>query len=177
MNLHYLPTEVISSIDVVNLPPVKSRTETVGSVSLHIYAGDALDRSSMRQAQYDIVYSNSVIEYVGSLRSQRNMAAVIQDLGHHYWVQTPAKSFPLEPHFYLPFFPYLPLSVRTLLHTRYDLGFMKKNENWLEARIDCEETRLLTRAELQSIFVGCQILEEKMLGLCKSYIATNMVIR
>jgi hypothetical protein len=175
MNAEYLPSGLIRSIDVVNLPPVKASTEMCAGVTLNVYAGDALDKSSVRQSKYDVVYSNSVIEHVGGLRSQQKMAAVIEELGTYYWVQTPAKSFPVEPHFYVPFFPYLPLSMRTLLHTRYDLGFMRKNENWLEARIACEETRLLTLAELQAIFTNGSVIKENLFGICKSYIATNMI--
>ena len=114
---------------------------------------------------------------VGDLRAQKALADTMRETGTYYWVQTPSRSFPIEPHFYFPFFAYLPLSLRTFLHQRFSLGFMDRNPNWLEARMTCEQTRLLTRAELAAIFDGCRILEERLLGVCKSYVATNMVER
>lgn len=78
----------------------------------------------MRRSSYDLVYSNSVIDHVGNLRAQQQMARVVQKLGTHYFLRTPAKPIPLEPHFYVPFFAYLPLSVRTHLYCRANLGFM-----------------------------------------------------
>ncbi len=174
MNLQYIPRGLIKCIDVVNLPPRKDKTQTLAGIVLHNYAGSALDRSSLRQDQYDVVYSNSVIEHVGNLRSQKSMANIVQEIGQYYWIQTPAKSFPIEPHFYFPFFAYLPLSLRTLLHEHFQLGAMRRNPNWIDARMTCEETRLLTRSELQRIFEGCEILTERLFGLDKSYIATNM---
>ncbi|HEX3871358.1 MAG TPA: hypothetical protein VHV77_13025, partial [Pirellulales bacterium] len=123
---------------------------------------------------YDFIFSNSVIEHVGNLRSQHQMAKVIEEVGTYYWVQTPAKSFPLEPHFYFPFFAYLPLGVRTFLYRNMKLGFMGKEREWLKAKMACEETRLLTKKEFEALFSSCRIIREKVLSLTKSYIATNM---
>lgn len=175
IHLPYLPTGLIKSIDVVNLPPRPSKTEVLQGVELHSYGGNALDKSTLKRDKYDIVYSNSVIEHVGNLRSQKRMADIIQSLADFYWVQTPAKSFPLEPHFYVPFFAYLPLSLRTRLLQRFQLGFVKRRPDWIEARMFCEDTRLITRAELASMFQECDIIKERVLGLCKSLIATNML--
>ena len=54
------------------------------------------------------------------------------------------------------------------------MGFMGKEPNWLKARMNCEDTRLLTQREFQSLFDGCTLLKERMFGLCKSYMVTNM---
>ncbi|MDX1415560.1 MAG: hypothetical protein R3293_15300 [Candidatus Promineifilaceae bacterium] len=175
MNLQFVPKGIIERIDIVNLPPRKDVMLEIDSVLLHSFAGNALNKSTLKQESYDVVYSNAVIEHVGNLRSQRLMAQNIQALGKYYWIQTPAKSFPIEPHFYFPFFAYLPLSVRTFLHQHLPLGFMGKEENWLEARMACEETRLLTQREFHSLFEKGDIIKERMFGFCKSYIATNMV--
>lgn len=175
MNHRYIGDGVVAEIDVVNLPPIADRTEMIAGTTINIYGGDALDRESLRQKRYDIVFSNSVIEHVGNLNSQREMAQIIKQIGDYYWVQTPAKSFPIEPHFYFPFFPYLPLNVRTFLHQKMRLGFMTRQPDWLSARISCEETRLLTHKEVSSLFDNSVILKEKVLFLNKSYIATNMI--
>lgn len=174
MNARYIPQGLIRRVEVVNLPPVKESSEVINGIEVVAYPGNALDQGSLRQAHYDLVFSNSVIEHVGNLRAQQHMANIVKNIGSYYFVQTPAKSFPLEPHFYVPFFPYMPLSWRTYLHNRFPLGFMGQNRDWLGARIACEETRLLTYAEVAAIFAEGKVLKERILGLCKSYMVTNM---
>jgi hypothetical protein len=120
------------------------------------------------------VFSNLVIEKVGNLRAQLEMARHVRALGTYWWVQTPARSFPVEPHFYFPLFPYLPLGLRTALYQNLKLGFMGQEPDWLKARMACEETRLLTRRELQAIFENCRIVDQRLYGLLKSRTATNM---
>ena len=174
MNGKYIPAGLISSIEVVNLPPQKESAEVINGMNVVAYAGNALDQGSLRQAHYDLVFSNSVIEHVGNLRAQLHMANIVKNIGTYYFVQTPARSFPLEPHFYFPFFVYLPLSWRTFLHWRFKLGFMGRNSDWLGARMACEETRLLTLAEVRALFREGVVMKERILGLCKSYMVTNM---
>lgn len=175
MNLRYIPPGCISRIDVVNLPPMSEEIVNIDGVVVHAYAGNALDGSTIKSEFYDIVYSNSVIEHVGSLKDQKAMADIIMKSGSYYWVQTPARSFPIEPHFYFIYFHLLPLSVRTLLHQFFTLGYMQKNADWLDARIECEDTRLMTHREVSSVFKGCSIIKERFLGICKSHIATNLL--
>lgn len=174
LNLQYLPPGAIAEIDIVNLPPQQATQTQFGEVSLNVYAGNALDRSSFRLDNYDLVHSNSVIEHVGNLSAQLQLASSIPTLGKYYWVQTPAKCFPLEPHFYVPLFAYLPLSVRAALLRTFNLGFHKREENWLQSRITCEETRLINYPEYRALFPGAEILKEKILFLTKSYTATNL---
>jgi hypothetical protein len=175
MNAQYLPSGLIKEIDIVNLPSQKLRHEQIGEIKLNIYGGNALDGKSLRHEHYTVIHSNSVIEHVGNLRSQKNMADVIKNKSDYYWVQTPAKSFPLEPHFYFPFFSYLPLWIQTKLYQNFSLGFMGKEPDWFKARTTCEQTRLLTLRELTLIFDSCGILKERLFMMDKSYVATNMI--
>ena len=116
-----------------------------------------------------------ILDIEHSIRTlQLEMARHVRALGRYYWVQTPARSFPVEPHFYFPLFPYLPLGLRTVLYQNLNLGFMGREPDWLKARMACEETRLLTRRELQAIFENSRIIEERLYGLLKSRTATNM---
>jgi hypothetical protein len=170
----YLPKSTLAGIDILNLPPQAEDIRFIEGIQFRAKAGNALEKSMLEESKYDIVFSNSVIEHVGNLESQKLMAENVKKFGRHYFVQTPAKSFPLEPHFYFPFFAYLPLSMRTWLHQKFNLGFMPRQSDWLQARIDCENTRLLTHREFRSLFSNNLILTERLFGISKAYIATNL---
>jgi hypothetical protein len=174
MNSDDVPEGLITEIDAINLPYQEARYELINNMTLRVYGGNALDKATLRLARYDIVHSNSVIEHVGNLKSQWQMGKVMAEIADYHWVQTPAKSFPLEPHFYFPFFSYLPLPVKTFLYQRLKLGFMGKEPNWLKARMVCEETRLLTKQELAHIFPLSEIINEYLYFWIKAYVATNM---
>ncbi len=174
-HLQNFPSGIIKEIEVVNVIFKETLDLTICGVRVCVHAGDALDQTTLIKNNYDIVYSNSVIEHVGSLSNQKRMADAVRNVCQFYFVQTPAKGFPIEPHFYFPFFAQLPLSFRALLHQKMDLGFMPKTSDWLQARIDCEDTRLLTHHEFSELFPNARILKESLFGFTKSYMATNMV--
>jgi 2-polyprenyl-3-methyl-5-hydroxy-6-metoxy-1,4-benzoquinol methylase len=75
-----------------------------------------------RDHQFDVVYSNSVIEHVGDLDDMRRMAQEIQRVGKRYFLQTPNRYFPIEPHFVFPFFQFLPRPVQISLVQKFRLG-------------------------------------------------------
>lgn len=174
MNLKYIAEGLIAEIDVINLPEQEQTEINLRGSTIRSYTGDALDQSTFRKRSYDLIHSNSVIEHVGNLSAQKKMADSIVNHNAFFWIQTPAKSFPLEPHFYMLFFAYLPLSIRAFLLRKFDLGFHKKEPKWLQSRITCDETRLLSRKEYTHLFMGAQIIPERVLFLTKSYIATNL---
>lgn len=175
MNLKYLPKGMVNHIDVVNLPPYESQHSKIDGVSVHAFAGDALKPETFSDTQYDLVHSNSVIEHVGNLPAQAFFARSVYALGDYHWIQAPAKSFPLEPHFYFPYFAYLPLSVKSLLVRNFNMGFYPKEAEWLKSRILCEGTRLPTKKEFERLFAKSVTFPEKVLFFSKSYIATNLI--
>lgn len=176
VNAGFLPEGAVSTLDVVNT--VLDRSEGLhaigGGLEVRMVAGDATEFHRGLSAGWDLVFSNSAIEHVGNLRQQRRFAEAATRAAPLYFVQTPSRSFPVEPHFHVPWFWALPLEVRAALHRRFDLGFMPRERDWLQARIDCEETRLLSRRELESIFPGSRILPERVCGLAKSWMVTNL---
>src|SRR5262245_50600279 len=55
--------------------------------------GDATDLQKYVNREFDVVFSNSVIEHVGSFDEQKKMADEIVRTGKKYFVQTPNKYF------------------------------------------------------------------------------------
>jgi len=123
------------------------------------------------QGQFDIVFSNSVIEHVGTYDDQLRMANEVRRVGKRYFIQTPNRYFPLEPHFLFPFFQFLPLRIRVCLLRHFDLGWFPKTPERQEAQRIVESITLLDRRSLVSLFPSANIYEEKILGMTKSFIA------
>ena len=133
--------------------------------------GDARDLSRYADREFDVVFSNSVIEHVGGLRDQAQMARECVRVGKRYYIQTPNWAFPIEPHFLFPGFQYLPLRVRAHLHHGRRWGWWEKAASYHEALEEVESIRLLTRREMQYLFPRATLWTERFLGLPKSFIA------
>ncbi len=136
-------------------------------------AGDARDLKQFGDKQIDIVFSNSVIEHVGTYADQCRMAGEIKRVGKRFFVQTPNRFFPLEPHFLFPFFQFLPLWGKVWLIRHLRLGWYGASESAIDkqkAAQICSSIRLLSRRELMNLFPGSKIFKEKFLGLTKSFI-------
>jgi SAM-dependent methyltransferase len=105
--------------------------------------------------EFDLVYCSSVIEHVAPAR-RRAFATELRRVGRGYYVQTPAFSFPIEPHSLLPFAHWLPVPAR--------------RHYWrLGAAGAWEEIALLRRGELEELF-GAPVLAERAGPLVKSWV-------
>ncbi len=85
--------------------------------------------------QFDIAYSNAVVEHTGSRENQRAFVAELCRVAKRVFVAVPNRLFPLEHHTGLPLINYLPLPVfRGLLgHTRFSHWAAEENLNPLFA--------------------------------------------
>lgn len=135
--------------------------------------GDGCDMRQFSDKQFNIVFSNSVIEHVGNFERQKQFAGEVRRVGKNYFVQTPNYYFPIEPHFMLPFFHWLPESIRVFLLTHFNLGWYKKFNDKKEAEKLIDEIRLLKLKELRKLFPEGRVVKEKYFGLTKSLILTN----
>ena len=120
---------------------------------------------------FDVVFSNSVIEHLGDYENQRRMADEVRRVGRRYFVQTPNKRFPIEPHFLVPWFQYLPVGARTWLINRFDVGWYRRIPDRSVARAEVESIQLLTRKRFSALFPEATIHSEKFAGLTKSFVA------
>jgi hypothetical protein len=134
-------------------------------------SGDARALSEYAPGEFDVVFSNSVIEHVGTFADQQRMAAEVRRVGKRYFVQTPNLWFPIEPHFLLPFFQFYPQPVRVALTRRFALGWYPRMPDREQAARHVELHRLLTERELRALFPDARIHRERFAGLTKSLIA------
>lgn len=103
--------------------------------------GDAR-RLPFSSQSFDWVFSNAVIEHVGRWKDQMQFADEIRRVAiKGYFVTTPNKLFPLEPHTLLPFYQFLPNWMRRKL-APYSPGYLKRYE-----RIE-----LLSSKQVQKLF-------------------------
>jgi Methyltransferase domain len=118
---------------------------------------------------FDLAFSNSVIEHVGTWEQQKAFAHEARRVAGKLWIQTPARSFPIEAHLLTPYIQYLPKSVQHRI-ARWTLRGLLQPDVVHEI---VDEVRLLTYGEVKYLFPDCLILKERVLGFTKSYIAVR----
>lgn len=122
---------------------------------------------------FDVVYSNSVIEHVGSRADQEQFAAEIRRVGRGVFLQTPNRWFFIEPHFIAPFVHYLPARAAGTLLRMFSLrAWLRRGDNVQLAQLD-KELRLLTATDVRTLFPDCQLHRERWFGLTKSFVAVR----
>src|SRR6202140_4486138 len=72
---------------------------------------DAAAGLPFADGEFDLVYCSSVIEHVARER-RAAFAREVRRVGRGWFVQTPARSFPIEPHALLPGAHWLPVRLR-----------------------------------------------------------------
>ncbi len=129
-------------------------------------ACDALDLGS-----FDLVYSNSVIEHVGGHWRRARYAELIQRSAPRFWVQTPYRYFPIEPHFLMPAMQHLPLSLQARVVTRWPIGSYRVVKDRETALRDAMGVELLGKTQFASYFPGAELVPERLGPIVKSWIA------
>jgi SAM-dependent methyltransferase len=109
--------------------------------------------------EFDLVYCSSVIEHVAPPRREA-FAAELRRVARGWFVQTPAFSFPLEPHALLPGAHWLPVPLRKR-YWRYG------------AAGEWEDISLLRRREMERLFGPA--LAERVGPLVKSWVCVRPV--
>lgn len=124
---------------------------------------------------FDIVYSNSVIEHLHSWENQVRFAREVMRVSQNIWVQTPAKSFFVEPHLLTPFIHYFPRNWQRRLLRNFTLWglVVRPSRDTITEFLD--EVRLLTFKEMKLLFPGCEIRKEKFLFFTKSFIVVRTI--
>ena len=101
------------------------------------------------------------------------MAREIQRVGKRYFVQTPNRYFPIEPHYMLPYFQFLPLGIKTWLLMHFALDWGGKVDDRERAIELANSVKLLGLDTFAAMFPGADFYKEKVLRLTKSFVATG----
>jgi SAM-dependent methyltransferase len=121
---------------------------------------DVLAGLPFADGEFDLAYCSSVIEHVPP--AQRTaFARELRRVARGWYVQTPAFSFPIEPHALLPFAHWLPAGLR---RHYWRLGVAGA---W-------EEIALLRRAEMAALFGPP--LAERVGPLVKSWVSVRRLV-
>jgi hypothetical protein len=173
--LPYRGNVTIADVDPAVL---KIAAETYGFGTVRL---DGSATFPIADQEYDVVFSSSVIEHITGPRdeifdmldsgqftasartAQANFAAELRRIGKRYFVQTPYKYFPVEPHSFLPFFiVWLPRRWQIRL-----LAFFGRH--WIKSVQ--ADFRLLTIKDMRELFPDAEIVLERYCGLVKSIVA------
>lgn len=160
-------------LTILNLAAAVERT----SRPIDLVAGDGR-MLPFEDAAFDIVFSNSVIEHVGTRADQRTFAAEIARVGRQYWVQTPNRRFPVELHVMLPLVHYLPKSWQKRIVDRFTIWerLIRPDEHMRAFYLHhfLNELNLLDAHDLRALFPESKVISETVLGLSKSLIAVRV---
>jgi hypothetical protein len=154
-------------VTVVNLEPPQARSQQFEWV-----IADAR-RLPFRDGAFDVAFSNSVIEHISGPGDRQAFAAEIERVGRRYYVQTPSRWFPIEPHLMTPFVHYLPRGVQRKLLRNFTVWGMLVRPTPEGCDAFLRDIRLMTAAELRRLFPSAEIWRERTLGLVKSLIAVS----
>jgi hypothetical protein len=153
-------------VTIINLAEPDSHRPWVTYIQGDACRGDEL----LNGEAFDLAFSNSLIEHVGGHQPRAALATVITKAAPRFYVQTPYRYFPIEPHWMLPGFQFLPVNIRSWLAPRWPMGH---TYGWpaSHAAEEVMGTDLISATDMRRYFPGSKIVYERFLGLRKSLIA------
>lgn len=151
---------VLLNIDEQKTPP--------GFVAIK---GDAR-KTEFPDYSFDLAFSNSAIEHVGTWQDQQAFARELCRVGKRIYCQTPARCFFFEPHYFTPCVHWVPFLLNKYWFVRY---FTYYGLRWKPSKEQVKDfqyhLRLLNYSEMKQLFPNCTIRRERFLGMTKAYIA------
>ena len=130
-------------------------------------------KTEFADRSFELAFSNSTIEHVGTREDQLAFARELRRVGRRVYCQTPARWFFFEPHYFTPFVHWTPL-LRFYWFVRYCTWYgLRWKPNREQVQDFQAHLRLLTRRDMKALFPDCEILRETFLGMTKSFIAVR----
>lgn len=156
----------LPEVTVLNIRPAGSQARNY----LTWILGDAR-QTSFEDQSFDVVFSNSLVEHLGNWESQIQFANEVRRLAPRYFVQTPDRHFPVEPHLITPFIHWFPKSMQRRMIRNFSVwGLLTR-----PSRSACEELwkelALLSARQMKILFPDSRLVVEHFLTLPKSILA------
>ena len=133
--------------------------------------GNACSLTSIANHEFDVGFSNSVIEHVGRWQDMTNMANEMKRVARRYLVQTPNYWFPVEPHARTPFLHWLPRPIAYRIVMARKCGFWTKATTVSQAVRTVESAQMIDFRQMRELFGEAEIVRERFFGLTKSLMA------
>ena len=121
--------------------------------------------------KFDLVLSNSVLEHVGGHGRRQQFSDVVHESAPAWWVQTPYRYFPIEPHWLFPGFQFLPFRARLTVAQHWNVGHNPALKNKAEAAELVASTELISATEMHAYFPDGKLWFERIGGIPKSMVA------
>lgn len=137
---------------------------------------DVCDLTPDDYREYDVIFSNSFIEHLTSHELQADVARRITECGRPYFIQTPNKYSPVDPHFprpYVPFFAAYPRTMQARLLTLGALGSGSPSPSFDAAMARLQYYHPLSRHEVRELFPNARVVMEWPMGVPMSIVAMN----
>jgi len=135
------------------------------------HVGDVRDLSRFSDQQFDVVFSNAVINLMPSQADQYRMAREIMRVGKRYFVQSPNRHFPIDWRTLVPFFHFLSPQVQAWCFAHFRVGTYARVTDPAKALLLATRVRDLSVREMQAVFPGCSLFRERFFGFTKSIAA------
>jgi ubiquinone/menaquinone biosynthesis C-methylase UbiE len=119
---------------------------------------------------FDVVYSNAVIEHLGSFEKQQKMASEIMRVGNQWFLTTPNRWYPFEFHMRLPFVTWLPGKGYLWAGRIVAYNHVKKKYTFGSKRRDL---RLMTARELKHCFPSSKIIKLRVTFMAETLIVVG----
>lgn len=121
--------------------------------------------------KYDLVFSNSLMEHLGGHARRQQFADVVQESASAWWIQTPYRYFPIEPHWIFPGFQFLPFRARVMVCQHWNRLHVPARKDRAEAAAIVASIELISATEMRAYFPTSEIWYERLGILPKSLAA------
>jgi hypothetical protein len=156
-----------SSVTIIN---IDQGVESPDEPWLEMLHADACAGSF---GKYDLVFSNSLMEHLGGHARRQQFAEVTQESASSWWIQTPYRYFPIEPHWVFPGFQFLPFRMRLMICQHRNTLNVPACKDRAEAAELVASTELISATEMRTYFPTSEIWFERIAGAPKSLVAVQ----
>jgi Methyltransferase domain len=128
----------------------------------HVVVGNGC-QLPFETASFDWVFSNAVVEHVGGWEQQRHFSAEVRRVARSgYFIGTPNRYFPIDPHTLLPLFQFLPPASQVSVCRRFALTGARKEPECVYLLSKGQLLRLFPEAHV--VALGLPILKNNLVA-------------